>query len=102
MIAIDHTRWADLPYIQKVNFEVAEKLFPDRTPATMLLKLYSEVGELVANPNSGDELADILIMLLDHAERTGLDIGKNILGKLEVNLNRRWVRDPRTGVFSHA
>lgn len=98
---IDPDRYLELDYIQRVNFKVAEQLFPNRTSATMFLKLYEEVGELVSNPDSGEELADIFIMLLDHAERIGVNIGKEVLNKLEKNLNRKWTMDPRTGVCSH-
>ena len=101
MVEIDHTRSDDLRYIQQINWMVAEHLFPKRTAASMFLKLYGEIGELVDNPDDPNELADVMIMLLDHAERIDCDIGKVILKKLEVNANRKWMMDERTGVFQH-
>lgn len=98
---IDPTRSDDMQYVQKINHEIADYLFPDRTDGTMYLKLYSEIGEMVDNPGSDDEIADVFIMLLDHAERHHIHVGAAVLAKLYKNLRRKWVIDPNTGVANH-
>lgn len=98
---IDPTKAGDLRYIQRINHEVANHLFPDRTDATMFMKLYSEVAEIVDRPGEGSEVADVLIMVLDHASRHGIDAGVEVLLKLGVNLGREWETNPVTGVSQH-
>lgn len=98
---IDPTRSDDMQYVQKINHEIADYLFPARTDGTMYLKLYSEIGEMVDNPGSDDEIADVFIMLLDHAERHHIHVGAAVLAKLYKNLRRKWVIDPNTGVANH-
>lgn len=100
-ITVNEESANDLGYIQRINHAVAERLFPHRTSTTMFLKLYEEIGELVSNPDSGEELADIAIMILDHAERINYNLGRGVLEKLQKNLQRKWVMDIRTGIFSH-
>jgi NTP pyrophosphatase (non-canonical NTP hydrolase) len=87
---IDYTRGNDWAYIQKINKEVADKLFPDRTTQSMFLKMYGELAELIDNPASPDELADVMIMLLDHAERNGINAAHAVMVKLGTNLGRKW------------
>lgn len=45
----------------------ADGYLPQRTPASAFLKLFEELGELVAAPHDPDEWADVFIMLLDLA-----------------------------------
>jgi FAD/FMN-containing dehydrogenase len=98
---IDMTRGNDFAFIQKINHEVADHLFPHRTDQTMFLKLYEEVSEIVRNPGSADEIADVIIMLLDHASRHNVNAAHAVLLKLSTNLNRAWEIDPITGVAHH-
>lgn len=87
--------------LQLINRLVANRLFPSRTDSTMYLKLYGEVAELVEGSDPG-EVADIFIMMLDYADRYQIDIGEAVRDKLIINLNRKWVIDPITGVAQHA
>jgi hypothetical protein len=59
----------------------------------MFLKLYEEVSEIVANPGSADEIADVIIMLLDHASRHNINAAHAVLLKLSINLRRSWNTD---------
>lgn len=100
-VPIDMTRGNDWAYIQRVNKEVADHLFPNRTDTSMFLKMYKEIGELIDNPGNGPEIADVIIMLLDHAERHNINAAHEVLLKLHVNLRRKWYIDPVTGVAQH-
>jgi hypothetical protein len=98
---IDLTRGNDWAYIQTLNKQVGDHLFPARTDQSMFLKLYEEVSEIVKTPGNAGEIADVIIMLLDHAERHGIHAGHAVLTKLCTNLEREWVLDPTTNVAYH-
>lgn len=74
----------------------ADQVFPQRTDASMFLKLFKELGELVEACESGDlekmgdELADLNIMLLDFARRKGISPAAETRQKLEKNKARTW------------
>ncbi len=81
----------------------ADDAFPNRTDQSMYLKMYSEMGEMIdATTPEGveDEIADVLIMLLDFAKRRNIRISQAVLNKLEVNRKRVWVQS-ESGVFRH-
>lgn len=100
-VFIDITRGNDWAYIQKINKEVADFLFPYRTDSSMFLKMYGEVAELVEQPDKAGEVADLIIMLLDYAERHKINAAHAVLVKLHVNMRRKWDVDPMTGVAQH-
>jgi hypothetical protein len=77
----------------------ANVLFPRRTDTSMFLKLFSEVGELAENL-SEDELADVLIMLLDFGSRKKFNIEAAIRRKMAVNATRKWEAN-ELGVMKH-
>lgn len=89
-------QFASLDALQDRIWGWAERTFPDRTDASMFLKLYGEIAELI---DAGDdqekaakEIGDIMILILDYAARKGIRPGKATLDKLEVNLTRKWVK----------
>lgn len=82
-------------------FEWAEATFPGRTDATMALKLYKEIGEMIESGGDPLEVADVFILVLDYAARKGVHLGTAIPEKLEINKNRQWTIDPNTGVSHH-
>lgn len=77
----------------------ADDLFPDRTDATMFLKLFGEIGELVTD-RTEEEYADVMIMLLDFGARKGFNIEGAVLNKMRVNDKRKWNYGP-DGVAQH-
>ena len=79
---------------------VADCLFPDRHDATMALKLYSEIGEMIESGGAADEVADVLIMVLDYAARKGIAIEEAIRRKNDINMKRSWMFDTN-GVAHH-
>lgn len=98
---IDHSRCDDLKYVVDTNYKVANVLFPKRTSASMFLKMYGEISELVRDPTNCEEAIDAIIMLMDHVTRMGGNVGQELLNKLEVNLQRKWRLDPTTNVYHH-
>lgn len=81
----------------------ANCLFPNRTDTSMFLKIYHETSELIdANTpaKKADELADLLIMLLDYGSRQGIQIEQAILKKMAINDARKWTTNEH-GVNQH-
>lgn len=89
--------------IQTLTNEIvtwADSVFPDRQPQSALLKLFEETGELVRDPSSAGEYADICIMVFDLANMHGVDLAQAIREKLEINRARVWNRTS-TGTLQH-
>lgn len=80
--------------------EWADETFPNRTDASMYLKLYGEIGEMVDSNGRSDEIADVFIMLLDYAARKGINIEYAVRWKMAINKNRKWKIDAN-GVARH-
>lgn len=77
----------------------ADRLFPNRTDASMFMKLFSELGELVED-GSEEEYADVMIMLLDYGSRKMFHIEKAVRAKMEINGKRKWKAN-ELGVMKH-
>jgi len=90
----------EIKKLTKSIVEWADSVFPDRKPEAALLKLFEEVGELVKNPRSPGEYADICIMLFDLADMHKIDLAQAIKDKMEVNRSRQWVVT-KTGTMQH-
>lgn len=78
----------------------AEETFPKRTDASMYLKLYSEVAEVIDSNGDQSEVADVFIMLLDYSVRKGIHLPTAIESKLEINRRRQWEIRP-DGTMKH-
>lgn len=81
----------------------ADRLFPNRTDTSMFLKIYHETSELIdANTpaKKADEVADLLIMILDYAKRHNIEIEQAIKTKMEINNSRQWTTNA-LGVNQH-
>lgn len=99
----DEHGYLEAPPVDWLALEVfnwAEATFPDRTDASMYLKLYSEVGELIRSEGEALELADIFILLMDYAVRKKISIGGSVRQKLEINRQRTW-KISADGTMSH-
>lgn len=87
----------DLRDMQAAQAEWISGLLPDRDVRRTVIKLSSEVSELLESVIVGPreavagEVADCLILLTDIAELTGVNIVDAFYDKLEVNRQRRWV-----------
>ena len=81
----------------------ANEIIPDRTAHNAIVKLMvHELPELL-NGGLDDplEYADIAILVFDIAYLQGINIGKAIRDKMEINRDRKWETDPNTGILSH-
>lgn len=75
------------------------QLGPERASSAAFMKLFEELGEVVAAPDKEMEWADVFIMLLDLAYMFGVtDLAAAIRRKTEINKRRHWVRTS-TGVM---
>ena len=81
-------------------YEWAQATFPDRTDASMFLKMYSEIAELIRSDGEPHELADLFILLMDYAVRKNVSLLAAINEKLEINKRRSW-RFNSDGTMSH-
>ena len=52
----------------------ADKQFPLMTEESRLKKITDELSELKEDPSSGEEMADIALVLLSHAEKANVDL----------------------------
>lgn len=94
----------NLDYQQQAIVTWANTVFPERTVKDILLKLNEEIGEVIKRPTDPMEYADIMILLLDfaaHNDISGTTILKAIDEKMEINRQRKWAIDRRTGIMQH-
>lgn len=80
------------------------EIFPDRHPMHTTIKMVEEVSELMdavftGGRNVGEECADVLILLLDIAHLTGVDLQEEFKNKMAINRSRKWVK--RNGALKH-
>lgn len=92
---------ADIKQLQDRIVDWADKNFPNRTTADILLKLYEELGEYARDPKSAPEFGDIMILLLDVARMNEIDITKAVNDKMDINEARTWKVDPNTRIMRH-
>lgn len=74
----------------------------DRTYNNAIQKLVmEELPELLLDPESPTEWADVAIIVLDLAHLAKIDIVKAIRTKLEINRKRTWGKNEKTGLVHH-
>lgn len=93
-----------LPPMTDEVVEWVSGIFPDRRPVHTTIKMVEEVSELMdavltGGRNVGEECADVLILLLDIAHLTGVDLHREFKNKMAVNRNRKWTE--RNGALKH-
>jgi hypothetical protein len=89
---------------QTIFVEVGEwgaETFPASTDQAKLAHLAKEFDELRAAPSSGEEMADMVMILSHLAYAHGVDLMAEIGKKLEVCRARRWGRPDAEGVVEH-
>lgn len=92
---------ADLAQLSARIKRWADEQFPDRSYSDILLKAFEEIGELVRDPTSPGEIADVLILMLDIAAKARIDPFKATSDKMDINEQRTWVIDPNTRIMRH-
>jgi hypothetical protein len=90
----------DIDVLANTVFKWANEAFPDRTDASMFLKMYEEIGEVIRSGGDRLEVADLFILILDYAKRKNVVIREAIGEKLEINRNRDWKLNA-DGTMSH-
>ncbi len=93
-----------LPPMTDEVVEWVSEIFPDRHPMHTTIKMVEEVSELMdaifaGGRNRGEECADVLILLLDIAHLTGVDLQEEFKNKMAINRSRKWVK--RNGALKH-
>lgn len=74
----------------------------DRTYNNAIQKLVmEELPELLLDPESPTEWADVAIIVLDLAHLAKIDIVKAIRTKLDINRKRVWGKNEKTGLVHH-
>lgn len=83
------------------------KTFGAHPPEGSLMHLRREVRELLRAhadeeyDHAAEEAADIVIVLMDYARRTGFDLLHAVCDKMLVNLGRTWAPPDKDGVIQH-
>jgi NTP pyrophosphatase (non-canonical NTP hydrolase) len=87
----------DIKEMQRIQAEWIREVLPTRDIRKTCIKLCSEsaevaeaIGYLGLDAAAG-ELADVLILVLDIAELSGIDLSKAFAEKMRVNRDREWV-----------
>lgn len=101
---------ADFERLQNLAWAIAEdKGFHEgdepgednRSRAKILALIHSEVSEALEADREGDdelyaeELADIIIRVMDHAESEGIDLQEEVVTKMEINEQREYKHGKR-------
>jgi hypothetical protein len=90
----------DIDVLSGTVFQWANEAFPHRTDASMFLKMYEEIGEVIRSGGDRLEVADLFILILDYAKRKNIALSDAIGEKLEINRNRDWKLNA-DGTMSH-
>lgn len=75
--------------------------FPVPGTAGLLKHIQREFNELCDDPTDGEEMADMVILLVALAECQGLDLEFEIECKLAINRERTWSPPDEDGVIEH-
>ncbi len=81
-----------------------DKTFGQSTLLSKMTHLQDEIEEILASPDDKMEWADCLILFLDAARRTGMDMDvlyNAVQDKMEINKNRKWGEPDENGVVRH-
>ncbi len=76
----------------------------DRKPEQILQHLKKEIEELIENPSSLEEYADIGILWLNAAKKAGYEVDDlyfAMISKMRINKARKWGKADENGVVEH-
>lgn len=76
-------------------------VFVDATPESAAEHLYREVNELIQDPYDGQEMADIIFLVLQAADSAGVDLAEELSRKFAINSSRTWLPPDAQGVVEH-
>jgi len=76
--------------------------FPAQTPASAVRHAKREIdNELMANPTSGEEQADVVMLMIAAARTSRNDLKAELRRKLAINRQRQWGEPDADGVQEH-
>lgn len=96
MTELKHLQTEAWEIAEDSGFHEGEEWGDSRSRAKILALIHSEVSEALEADREGDEeeyaeeLADIVIRVLDHAETEGIDLTQEIESKFEKNRQREF------------
>lgn len=93
--------------VEKDRMEWSQKIFPEATAMSSLVKAEEELAEIRQDLAKGimrpEEYADVIMCVFDSAERHGItpeEVVDAYAQKVEINKLRRWVKNP-DNTYSH-
>jgi hypothetical protein len=100
---VDLLRGRTVDSLQKEIRAWADSVFPNRTAQHALNKLVMDEIPEFLHGGLGDplEYADLVILILDIADRKGIDVAKAVHDKMAINRKRVWKVDEETGRAQH-
>ena len=90
--------------VQALFDEIAdwgEVTFSTSFDGSRLAHLKKEVAELEAVPSSGEEMADIVLILCHQARAHGVNLAEEIVRKFHLCKERRWGAPDANGIVEH-
>ena len=79
----------------------ASATFSGQTPGSKIAHLRDELEELAEKPDDKEEIADLLILLLNIMEMAGGDWQEEVNKKMAKNRARTWSAPDERGVCHH-
>lgn len=89
---------------QQITKEINEwqaQVFKKATADSAARHLLREAKELVEEPENGEEMADIFLLLAGVAYLSGVDLESEIEKKMAINRARTWREPDAEGVVEH-
>jgi hypothetical protein len=84
--------------------EFSDKTFPESTVQSKLLHLKKEIVELINEPDSMEEWADVIILFLNawaHNKHSSNFLYAIIEAKMDINDKRKWGKPDENGIVEH-
>lgn len=92
---------ASLDVLARDIWPWARATFPQATAQSWAAHLLKEAQELVDDPTSGEEMADLFHLLVGVARVAGIDLPAEVARKFAINKGRVWGQPDEFGVVEH-
>jgi NTP pyrophosphatase (non-canonical NTP hydrolase) len=95
-----------MKWTQETITEWSTKTFGERSPLSTAVRANKEMAELLSALENGElevackEVADIVIILMQVAERLGMDLNYVVQLKMNINEKRQWEKK-EDGSYGH-
>lgn len=95
-----------MKWTQERITEWSTKTFGERSPLSTAVRANKEMAELLSALENGEietasnEVADVVIILMQVAERLGMDLNSEVQWKMDVNEERQWEKK-KDGSYGH-